>query len=454
MAGLSAFGRLYRISRLNSLTMRKAIDVLGIPKRVVNEMRYGLHDSFQKGCILDAIEDDVHAGSWPTEDDLMPFQLSHGPVSAFLSTNRLHGCPVCLRSGFHSLTHQARWIDHCPWHNEPLIDHCRCGKPLCSGLKDPEGFILACPCGHDFFDRLTALKTLSIWPENEVKRAIRHETTRARRSRAHHLLQVERGMPLDIAVTVGRGGAASSPYVLETVVDLDCVDAIDESACRAVILGWDNIETPSCYWSLPLLSSDLERVQRFSQALQDRLHQIADERDLWHIANYDDRVWSGMGSTIANVEYVNSRKLSDGNLELGHSLIERFVEENSPHATHGRRGERWPSRRDKSMEHFNEHARLLAHVLSAHGAQCLFEYLMNLGWRAFAGAPMVPLRCSGKTAVVRKSCGVPSATVLRVLPRPRFDFTAPDQSRNLPSSLFSRIEEAYLDLRRRSASVA
>lgn len=39
MYGLSSFGRLYRISRLNSLTLQQAVDVMGIPNCVQNHLR-------------------------------------------------------------------------------------------------------------------------------------------------------------------------------------------------------------------------------------------------------------------------------------------------------------------------------------------------------------------------------------------------------------------------------
>lgn len=66
----------------------------------------------------------------------------------------VRACPACAAAGYHSLLMSLRALEHCPIHELPLLDKCRCGArilPCTTSLASMPGL---CPhCGSAFFTR-------------------------------------------------------------------------------------------------------------------------------------------------------------------------------------------------------------------------------------------------------------------------------------------------------------
>jgi hypothetical protein len=69
----------------------------------------------------------------------------------YLIRNTLHYCPKCMEFGFHSIFHQLKFLDECPFHNINLVSICpQCHKELPYELNkmksEPRPF--HCLCGY------------------------------------------------------------------------------------------------------------------------------------------------------------------------------------------------------------------------------------------------------------------------------------------------------------------
>jgi hypothetical protein len=446
MAGLSSFGRLYRISRLNSLTFGLAFNLLGVDSAVKMGLRYGNFSVFKKGMILDQIRGHSRVGTWPTEDDLIPRRIIGRPVDAFLSNHALRGCLTCLKAGFHSLIHQARWIETCPWHLEALVDQCTCGRPLFGCPESPKSFILVCKCGRDFFDRLTSLSTLSAWPERAIKRTIRDEVRRAQDRRTLDDLHVERGVPLNIALAASFKKDGSSPYWMCTEVTHDGMDNFEnDEQIRKIIVCWDEIIFPSYDISVPLLTREINNINAFALTVISRLRQSKGRYSCsrpFIAHNGDVRFCT---TPIETIDSVSSIYLSDENLAFGRELISQFVSKHCSCDTRITDRRRWMYSRDKSLEHPNDELKLLARILSVLASHCVIEDLTKRAWASYAcrvdyfRSP-IRVRCSGKAMLLRRRDEVSKAFLFRSLPLPEFKDPTPAQREN-----FLRSSGRYVD---------
>ena len=440
MAGLSAFGRLYRISRLNSLTFGQAVNLLGVDNAVKMRLRYGSLSVFKKGTVLDQIRGHSRVGIWPTEDDLIPCRIIGRPVDAFLSNHALRGCLTCLKAGFHSLIHQARWIETCPWHLEALVDHCICGRPLFGGPESAKSFILVCRCGRDFFDRMTSLRTLSAWPEKVIKRTVGNEVRRAEDRRTLDDLYVERGLPLNFALAASFEKDGSLPYWICTEITNDGMDNFEnDEQIRRIIVCWDEIIVPSYDMSVPLLTCEMKQINTFALTVLGRLRHCSHP-----FFTYDEGVRFGT-TPIKTVNSVSSIYLSDENLAFGRELISQFVSKHCSLDTHITDRRRWLHSRDKSIEHPNDELKLLARILSTLASHCVIEDITKRAWASYARrvdyfrAPSM-VRCSGKAMLLRGRDDVSKAFLFRSLPLPEFKDPTPAQREN-----FLRSSGRYVD---------
>ncbi|CAM4405790.1 TniQ family protein [Paenibacillus alkaliterrae] len=68
--------------------------------------------------------------------------------------DHLHYCPECIKNGFHSLFHQFKLINECPYHQIPLLHCCpECNRIMPFELSDNYSKApFQCICGHFFMD--------------------------------------------------------------------------------------------------------------------------------------------------------------------------------------------------------------------------------------------------------------------------------------------------------------
>lgn len=113
------------------------------------------------------------------EEHLNNLGLLVGFISLDLNNinNYLRGevtiCPLCIQEGFHSLFHQWKLIQVCPYHLVPLIPHCpNCKRGIPYLLSDKEMKApFTCLCGYTFIKNNTIFQYFARW-DNNIKRSI------------------------------------------------------------------------------------------------------------------------------------------------------------------------------------------------------------------------------------------------------------------------------------------
>lgn len=155
--GISGFGTLLHLSRLNyfhrpdffaafGLRFQKRDDLSKLltfsPKRMISlAAAVRLPNDVTDKWAVDAWQPFTEKGLW-----------EHVPWT-------LRACASCLRFGYHSTLFQMPWIEKCPWHQEPLITHCRrCERVLLAGFAEGKD-LLQCVCGVDYVNDRAILKT-------------------------------------------------------------------------------------------------------------------------------------------------------------------------------------------------------------------------------------------------------------------------------------------------------
>lgn len=86
-------------------------------------------------------------------------------------------CPSCIKNGYHSIFHQAKFTNKCPFHNEKLVQVCnKCStegeyhykKQLQYEIKISNSFLtFECTCGSSFFDDKNEYFPTFFAPEKE-----------------------------------------------------------------------------------------------------------------------------------------------------------------------------------------------------------------------------------------------------------------------------------------------
>lgn len=146
--GVSAFGLLTQILRLNCLTPTHAFSALGVRLNYSEDwsLRLRKSDKLRASIVKKMPSSEPLATLW----DSSPWQaFGSGPGFA---NPTLTTCRECMRSGFHSNLFQMPWVNQCPWHRCPLASKCeRCSTPFWkSVVRDSP--ILLCSCGFDPVD--------------------------------------------------------------------------------------------------------------------------------------------------------------------------------------------------------------------------------------------------------------------------------------------------------------
>ncbi len=154
--GISAFGAVVRVSRLNLFSRAEQFAAFGFrmmqtedPTRVLtfsDKRKAALSASL--GCSPDTV------AAWNI-DAWMPFAGAH--VWRNLPW-QLRICPCCMRHGYHSLLFQMPWMARCPWHRTRLIDACRACKQPFMDASTGTRLWMQCGCDLDFVNASAALR--------------------------------------------------------------------------------------------------------------------------------------------------------------------------------------------------------------------------------------------------------------------------------------------------------
>lgn len=147
--GLSGFGVVLQLMRLNNLMPRDLQSALGMRLRYSDDWSYRIATSAAvQHALLARIPRPDH--TW-NEWGILAWQPYSGTLYTGVSWD-LRGCPECFRYGYHSNLFQMPWIMRCPWHGLWLTSNCaRCQQPLGRGISRDTP-ILLCQCGGDAID--------------------------------------------------------------------------------------------------------------------------------------------------------------------------------------------------------------------------------------------------------------------------------------------------------------
>lgn len=145
--GLSAFGLVLQLSRLNLLVPQDAFSAFGIRMRYSEDwsFRLALSEGAQSAIRARVRVAEVVSSAW----GIAPWQPFAGPTFTNSAPWQLRVCLPCLQYGYHSNLFQMPWLTRCPWHGSRLLINCdHCGRPLGSGIKRDMPMLL-CECGSD-----------------------------------------------------------------------------------------------------------------------------------------------------------------------------------------------------------------------------------------------------------------------------------------------------------------
>ncbi|KJD40539.1 hypothetical protein QD46_07785 [Paenibacillus polymyxa] len=77
------------------------------------------------------------------------FESRKGKIKNVYWRDSLFFCPECLKEGYHSILHQFKLFDKCPFHVCPLISHCpQCQRSVPYKLSDNFPSPYTCECGY------------------------------------------------------------------------------------------------------------------------------------------------------------------------------------------------------------------------------------------------------------------------------------------------------------------
>lgn len=298
-----------------------------------------------------------------------------------------------------------------------------------NGARQTGRFLLSCACGHDHFDRLTALKSLTFWPEDAVKEAIDKYHHAAQYLRSRHYLHHDGQLSLDQAIAVVQGVVVPNQFLLTTEILADDDDE-EEEDIRQLIRIWNELSVrgPDYRYSLPILQRDTERLGAFAQSLVDCLRSSTEDPSLGPF-DTDGTITKYGHSPIGNITWINTEDVCRRDFHLGSRLIKRLVDEHTPEVADTTYG--WRMYLENALEKIDVSLRLLARTLSAVSAQALMEQWTFWAWRAYSGEKeRQTLACYGHPVVLWSQEGLPSCRVVRVLSVPQFRDPQPNQAYN------------------------
>lgn len=263
----SPWGWVYRLSRLNGMRIHQLCHMFRLPASV-SRFFYG-----SEPLPWTSLHRCMKASRTGYESDFDP--EAWRPYLAAcrdFDSSWLRGCRTCLAFGYHTYVHQLPWVERCPWHGESLTGRCRCGRPLLSPRKSLQSQrLLACPCGHDHFDRGKGLLGLSHWPEAEVRRRMEACLRASQRARKRHVLSHAHGSSADpfalneAVADLFRQGEREAWREVRVFDEVGARHSMDITLTRAILRRWGSVENYMTRWAwgLPLLSEDYERVVHY-----------------------------------------------------------------------------------------------------------------------------------------------------------------------------------------------
>jgi hypothetical protein len=141
---------------MNEITNRELLNEFGIER--VRIQKGLIAKKYRNLYTLGGI--DVEKFSITVNFDLIHFQKSNmeklignqGEYINYYFKENLQYCKLCINNGFHSLFHQYKTIDNCPYHKIPLLETCyECNTPIpyevdVKGNREP----FKCICNHNF----------------------------------------------------------------------------------------------------------------------------------------------------------------------------------------------------------------------------------------------------------------------------------------------------------------
>lgn len=163
----SAWSIFEKFRYMNEITNRELLNEFGI--ECVRTQKGLIAKKYRNLYTLDGI--DKGKISLTVNFDIVDFQMANlemliGNQKEFINyyfKENLHYCKLCINNGYHSLFHQYKNIENCPYHKIPLLETCyECGTPLTyeidlKGNRKP----FKCICGLN----LLSVKINEIVPE-------------------------------------------------------------------------------------------------------------------------------------------------------------------------------------------------------------------------------------------------------------------------------------------------
>lgn len=280
---LSPFGRLYRLSRLNGLWLHQFPHMFGIPPLLQHMLRIGGGVPWEALYAWDAASSTQVAHFQSTWRDWYPYRNGTDGESA----TKLRGCPVCFAYGYHTMLHQLPWISSCPWHREPLVDSCICGRNLLPRVQGKtKAMLLACVCGKDHFDRSKALLGMDQWPKDDVyydQRGYLHVAASERRrttlitsnaiTRSHAYAWIGPAFEMQRYPSFDRRQPVERPedgFFATKTFDESTADAsLSDGIVPSILSRWSQ-STHTSSWGvirIPITSLCYERIKQFASAI-------------------------------------------------------------------------------------------------------------------------------------------------------------------------------------------
>ena len=149
--GLSAFGLVLQLTRLNCLMPQDLLSALGLRMRYGDDWSYRLavSSASQSAIHTRTHVNDVLRAGWA----INPWQPFSGSGLSDSTPWDLRACSECLRYGYHSNLFQMPWIEKCSWHGVQLSTQCPdCGRLLGRNIQRDRP-ILLCDCGSEPIDQ-------------------------------------------------------------------------------------------------------------------------------------------------------------------------------------------------------------------------------------------------------------------------------------------------------------
>lgn len=153
----SAFGVLVRLVRLNALEPRNLFGSFGLRLPRSDDLSEVMTFSDARKV---AFAKAIGFAEVPKEWDLTSWLPFRSEMPTLRDPWIFRYCPMCLRTGYHTLLHQLPWFNTCPWHACALRTGCfKCGAPVATMADWALDANLRCnACKHDLLETEQAIE--------------------------------------------------------------------------------------------------------------------------------------------------------------------------------------------------------------------------------------------------------------------------------------------------------